>query len=55
MEHRQWRVGGGGGYNPKVHKCVFTLLSDVKPLSSVGILILASEELPQDGIISDER
>lgn len=34
---------------------VFTLLSDVKPLSSVVIFIFASEELPEDGIISGER
>jgi hypothetical protein len=31
------------------------LLGDVKPFGSVGILILASEELSEDGIISDER
>ena len=34
---------------------VFTLLGDIKPFRSVGILVLASEELPEDGVIPDER
>lgn len=44
-----------GGPNPGMCRRVFTLLSDVKPFGPVGILILASEELPEDGIISGER
>ena len=39
----------------EMHRWVFTLLSDVKSFRSVSILILASEELSEDGIISDER
>ena len=34
---------------------IFTLLGNVKPFRPVGILVLASEELSEDGIISDER
>ena len=33
----------------------FTLLGDIEPFGSVGILIFASEKLPQYRIISDER
>jgi hypothetical protein len=42
------------GSNPEMHRRAFTLLGDVKTFSPIGILILASEELSKDGIISGE-
>ena len=39
----------------KMGMWTLTLLGDVKAFSSVGVLVLASEELPEDGVISDER
>lgn len=43
------------GLSPKIRRWAFTLFGDVKPLCSVRILILASEEFSEDGIISGGR
>jgi len=50
----EW-TGTTAGLALGMERWSLTLLGNVKPLSSVGVLVLASEELPEDGIISDER
>jgi hypothetical protein len=46
-------AGTAAGSDLGIRRWILTLLGDVEPIGSVGILVLASEELSEDGIVSD--